>query len=124
MASKQAGSTVGFNVKALHGSHWTAIALAAITGSIHIYLYFQQGWLMFLLAGLGFFGAIGLILVLPDYRKWLYAAGIPYTLAQIVGWYMVEQPGSFGDISDLALFDKLVQITLILLLTQLFRTAE
>lgn len=124
MASKQASNKIEFDIGTLDGLHWTAIGLAAITGIVHLYLYVQQGWLPFLLAGLGFFGAISLLLVLPGYRKWLYAAGVPYTLAQIVGWYMTERPESFGDISELAIFDKLVQIVLILLLIYLFRTTQ
>lgn len=77
----------------------------------------------FLLAGLGFFGAIGLILVTKGaYRHLLYAAGIPYTLAQMIGYFVVEQPQSLADISTLALVDKIAQTLLIVLLAYLFYT--
>lgn len=81
----------------------------------------DQGWIPFLLTGLGFYGEIELILTLPAYRPWLYAAGIPNTLAQMVGWYVVEQPAGPGDVSGQAAFDKLVQLLLIVLLFMLYR---
>jgi len=124
VSTQQQSGLIRFEPASLELIHWIAIVLASVTGLIHIYLYTTQGFLPFLLAGLGFFGAIGLIMILPTYRKWLYAAGVPYTLAQIIGWYTFEQPASFGDISTLALVDKTVQIVLILLLVQLFLGAD
>lgn len=124
MSTQQRSGLIRFETASLGGMHWSAIGLAAVTGLVHLYLYFTQGFFLFLLAGLGFFGAIGLIMILPAYRKWLYAAGVPYTLAQIVGWYTIERPASFGDISGIALLDKAVQVVFIVLLIQLFRTAE
>lgn len=114
--------TVRFEIDSFTGMHWLAVVLAAVTGAVHLYLFATQGWIPFLLAGLGFFGAIGLILTLPAYRPWLYLTGIPYTLAQMVGWYVVEQPAGLGDVSGLAAFDKLVQILLIVLLVLLYRS--
>lgn len=114
--------TVRFEIDSLTGMHWVAVLLAAVTGMVHLYLFASQGWVPFLLAGLGFYGAIALILVLPAYRPWLYLAGIPFTLAQMVGWYVVEQPAGIGDVSGLAAFDKIVQILLIVLLVMLYRS--
>lgn len=113
----------GLNVETLEVPHGIAIVLAAFTGAVHLYLYVDQGYMPFLLAGLGFYGAIGLIIMTKGlYRQLLYLAGIPYTFAQIVGYYMFEQPETFNDIGTLALVDKTVQIVLIALLAYLFYT--
>ena len=120
MASRRQSGLIRFETASFELIHWVAIVLAAVTGLVHVYLYTTQGFLLFLLAGLGFFGAIGLLLILPSLRKWLYGVGVPYTLAQIVGWYTMEQPASLGDISTLALADKTVQIALIAVLLLLF----
>lgn len=68
------------------------------------------------MAGLGFFGAVGLILVLPAYRPWLYLAGIPYTLVQMGGWVAAGMPDFY-----LGVADKVVQVALIALLVVLYR---
>lgn len=62
--------------------HWLAIALAALSRAIHLLLAgIVPDFVLrtsFLLAGLGFFGGIALVLV--DYRRPLfYAVGIPFT---------------------------------------------
>lgn len=112
--------------------HWAAVVLAAITGVIHLLLG-VSGLLgsevigtglgaAFLLAGLGFFGAIVLLLV--DYRRpLLYALGIPYTAAQIVLWYALN----FDSVSDMlanagamGYVDKVVQVVLIVVLAVLY----
>ena len=114
MAQAETATGSRFDTGSLSGLHWAAIALAAITGINHIYLYLAEGFLPFLLAGLGFFGAIAL-LVVGFYRRWLYLLGIPYTAAQIVLWYLQGMPNfEFG------LFDKAVQVLLIVLLAYLF----
>lgn len=111
----------GLNVETLEVPHGIAILLAAFTGAVHLYLYVDQGFMPFLLAGLGFYGAIGLLLLTKGlYRQLIYLAGIPYTFAQIVGYFVVEQPATFNDIGTLALVDKTVQIALIVLLAYLF----
>lgn len=111
----------GFNIGTLGGLHAVAIGLAATTGLIHLYLFVDEGFLPFLLAGAGFFGAIGLMLVTKGvYRHLLYLAGIPYTLAQIGAYYVVEQPESVADMSMIAIVDKVVQISLIVVLAYLF----
>lgn len=95
--------------------HWSALALAAVTGTIHLYLYATEGWLPFLLAGAGFFGAIGLFFLLKDYRRYLYLVGIPYTLAQIGGYLMFPM----GPV-ELAVLDKVAQVGFILALAYLY----
>lgn len=107
---------VRFTTEGLTTTHYAAMLLAAVTGLVHLYLYYVQGFLPFLLAGLGFFGAVGLLLVLPAYRGWLYLVGVPYTLAQMGAWIAVGTP-DFA----LGVADKLVQAALIVLLVVLFR---
>lgn len=108
--------TVQFTTDGLTSTHVAAMGLAAVTGVVHLYLYLAQGFVPFLLAGLGFFGAIGLILLLPGVRSWLYLAGIPYTIVQMAGWVAAGMP-DFA----LGVADKLVQVVLIGLLVVLYR---
>ncbi|WP_458189095.1 DUF7475 family protein [Haladaptatus sp. NG-WS-4] len=96
--------------------HSVALVLATITGAIHVYKGLGYGGLPLLLAGAGFFGGI-VLFVLSVRRRWLYALGIPYTLAQIVLWLEMGLP-----YLRLALFDKAVQVLLVVVLTYLFAT--
>ena len=96
--------------------HAVAIALAATTGIVHLYLYWAQGFLPFLLAGLGFFGAVAL-LVTGVNRRLLYAVGIPFTASQIAVWVVQGMP-EFA----LGVFDKAVQIAIVGVLAYLFVT--
>jgi hypothetical protein len=79
----------------------------------------------FILAGLGFLGAIAL--VLADYRRrTVYAVGVPFTLIQIVLWYVVNFTGSNakafpGGIGTLGAIDKVAQVVLIAVLILLLR---
>lgn len=61
----------------------------ATTGVVD--LFWNEGWPPFLLGGLGFFGAI-VLLLFDVFRKWLYALAIPYTLAHIAGWLARGMP--------------------------------
>lgn len=97
--------------------HWGTLSLAAITGVIHLYLYVTESWLPLLLAGAGFFGAIGLFFLLKDYRRYLYLVGIPFTMAQIGGYLMFPM----GPI-ELAVIDKTVQVAFIVALGYLYVT--
>jgi hypothetical protein len=112
------GSTV--ETASLSPLHWAGIGLAAITGVIHLWLGVQfitsAMGISFLLAGVGFFA--GAALVAMDYRRRLvYAAGIPFTLVQIVVWYLVNAP----DFSPVGYLDKAVQLALIVVLGALYR---
>jgi len=42
----------------------------------------------------------------------LYLVGIPYTLVQIIGWYVVNQPASLGDLTVAGATDKVAQVLL------------
>lgn len=107
--------------------HWGAVILATITGIIHLGLGLgaivggspQPLDISFILAGLGFFGAV--ILFLRNYRRTqLYLVGILYTALQIVLWYIINQ-GADPAISPVEAIDKVVQVLLILTLAVLFR---
>ena len=112
----------------LGGLEWTGIVAALVSAVIHIRL--GVGFapsplgISFILAGLGFLGAIALVLV--DYRRQaVYAVGIPFTLVQIVAWYYVNfaaGPKSFpGDIGTLGGIDKIAQVVLLAVLVLLLR---
>lgn len=109
-------SLVRFTTDGLTRVHYAAMGLSGISAAVHLYLYYVGGFLPFLLAGAGFLGAIGLLLVLPEHRTWIYAAGVPYTLVQMVGWVAAGMP-DFA----LGVADKVVQVALVALLVVLFR---
>lgn len=110
-----------FETESLTRLHWIGIVLAAITGIVHLYfgvlaLDTLQG-ASFVLAGIAFFVAIGLLL-LDVRRPFLYLAGIPFTGVQVVlyfylNWPNVLSPGGIGD--------KVVQVALIAILVILYR---
>jgi hypothetical protein len=96
---------------------WAAVGLALGTGLIHLYLFTIEDWLPFLLAGAGFLGAIVLLIALPKYRHWLYLAGVLFVLSQIVGYPLLP----LGPLW-IGVLDKAIQVVLIVVLVQLFRT--
>lgn len=114
----QRGFSGSFDTQTLEGPHWIGIALAAITGAIHLYLFFTEDFLLFLLAGLGFFGAI-VLLLLGFRRRTLYVVGVLYTLAQIAG-YLLMPLGPLW----IGVVDKIVQVGLIGTLVYLYRTDD
>ena len=124
----------GIEVDSLTGLHWVGILLAAITGVVHLFLgvggvtgspYFSfELGVSFLLAGLGFFGAIALVL-LGIRRRAVYALGIPFTATQLVLWYYLNfaTTGNSipGDVGTMGAVDKVAQVVLILVLIALLR---
>ena len=94
--------------------HWGAVALATITGGIHLYLYATQSFIAFLLAGLGFLTLAGLMGTTFDHRL-LSLGGIPFTAMQIAVWMQMGMP-DFA----IGMVDKTVQVALIGLLAYLF----
>ena len=116
------------DIGSLNALHWVGIVAALVTAAVHIRL--GVGGLplplriSFLLAGLGFVGAV--VLVLLDYRRrTVYAVGIPFTLVQIVLWYALNFAGgtkSFpADVGTLGAVDKVAQVVLIAVLVALLR---
>jgi len=106
---------VGFRMGSMTPAHWLVAALAAITGTVHVYLYLNEGFLPFLFAGVVFYGAIVAVL-LNVFRRVVYALGVPFTAGQIGIWVLLGMPNFTLDV-----FDKAVQIALIALLVYLFR---
>jgi hypothetical protein len=114
VASRRTG--FGFRMDSMTWAHWTVAALAAITGTIHGYLYLDEGFVPFLFAAVVFYGAI-VGMLLNVYRRALYVLGVPFTAGQIVLWYLQGMP-TF----EIGVVDKVVQAALIVLLIYLFRT--
>lgn len=115
-----------FNTQSLGPLHWVAVALAAISGVIHLALgvmFFPGAQpVAFILAGLGFFGAI--VLFLREYRRrQLYVAGIGFTALQIVLWLVLNQTAapSLLRVDPTEAIDKIAQILLIVVLVILLR---
>jgi hypothetical protein len=111
-----------FETASLTTVHWVAIALAMLSGLIHLLLAAIVPATMlrvsFLLAGLGFLGAI--VLVLVNYRRrLLYLVGIPFVGVQIVLWYLVVEP-TVATLDVLDVVDKAAQALLVVLLVYLY----
>ncbi|PSP57902.1 hypothetical protein BRC72_08120 [Halobacteriales archaeon QH_7_66_36] len=127
MSTSKADS-IAVDVASLSGLHWVGIVAAVVTGVIHLRLgvgFAPSGLgISFLLAGLGFFGAVGLVLF--DYRRrTVYAAGVPFTIVQIVLWYALNfagGPKSFpADVGTLGWVDKIAQVALVVVLVALLQ---
>jgi hypothetical protein len=122
-------SSQGFTLDtaSLTGLHWLGIALAVVSGVIHLILgvSFLPGGLgiAFLLAGIAFLVAVGLVLV--DYRRRLvYAAGIPFTAIQIVLWYYFNYfagDKTLAQVGPIEVVDKVAQVLLIVVLVVLYQ---
>ncbi len=104
--------------------HWLGVAMALISAAVHIVLGagFLPHWMgvLFVLAGGGYIG--GVVLLAIDYRRrLLYLVGLPYTLVQIIGWYVVNQPAAVGDLTAAGAIDKVAQLVLIVVLVFVYR---
>ena len=102
------------------GLHWAGVVLAVVTGVLHLGLGAAFGvttlGIGFIVAGIGFL--VGAIAVLVDYRRRvMYLVGIPFTLGQVVAWYVLNAP-SF---SLLGIIDKVVQLAFVIVLVLLLR---
>jgi hypothetical protein len=100
--------------------HWAGIALAAITGLVHLWLGVSFApspmGISFLFAGVVFLAAIGGV-VLDVRRRLLYSLGIPFTAGQVPIWLAVNWP----DLGAIGIADKVVQVALIAVLVVLYR---
>jgi hypothetical protein len=119
-----------FETASLTRLHWLGIVLTLVTGGVHLafgvrFLDPTAGVLSpanaqplsFVLAGIAFFVAV-LLLLFDFRRRLLYLVGIPFTGVQVVlyfvlNWPDVLNPGGIGD--------KMVQVTLIVVLVVLYR---
>jgi len=112
----------------LNGLAYVGIIAAIVSAIIHLRL--GVGFLSsplgisFVLAGLGFFGAVALVL-LNYRRRTVYAVGVPFTAIQIVLWYAFNFAAGDkafpADVGTLGAVDKLAQIVLIGVLIVLLR---
>jgi len=118
----------GLDVASLNGLHWAGIVAAVVSAAVHLLLGVRMlpsaMGISFVLAGLGFLGAVGLVLV--DYRRRaVYAVGIPFTAVQILLWYYVNFVSlgkSFpADVGTLGAVDKVAQVVLLAVLVALLR---
>lgn len=112
--------TLALATDSLTSLHWLGIALAIVTAVIHLVLGVSFGLtgfgISFIIAGIGFLGGVAGVLV--DYQRHrLYLLGIPFTLAQVVAWYVVNAP----EFSPLGIADKVVQLALVAVLVVLYR---
>ncbi|MXR50547.1 hypothetical protein GRX03_02850 [Halovenus sp. WSH3] len=122
--TKQQG--LSLHVGSLGVLHWVGIVAALASAAIHFLLgvrFLPTGLgISFILAGFGFVGAVALVL-LDIRRRVVYALGLPFTLGQIVLWYLVNFTGgskSFpGDIGTLGAIDKIAQLALVVVLIAL-----
>jgi succinate dehydrogenase/fumarate reductase cytochrome b subunit len=118
----------GLRTDSLTSVVWVGIAVAVVSGLIHLFLGVRQVpsglGISFVLAGLGFLGAVALVLV--GYRRsTVYLVGVPFVLVQIVLWYYVNFVGesaSFpGDVGTLGAVDKIAQVVLLVVLVRLLQ---
>lgn len=119
-----ASSSSRLAVESLTPLHWLGVVMALISALVHIVLGtgFLPHWMgvLFVLAGGGYIG--GVVLLLLNYRRrLLYLVGVPYTLVQIIGWYVVNQPASLGDLTAAGAIDKIAQVILIVVLVVRYR---
>jgi len=116
------------SIDTLDGVHWLGILAALVSAAVHLLLGVRMLpstlGISFVLAGLGFVGAVGLVL-LGVRRRAVYAVGVPFTLIQIVLWYGVNFAGSGksfpADVGTLGAADKVAQVVLIAVLVVLLR---
>jgi hypothetical protein len=120
--------TFSLRTESLGVLHWVGILAATVTAVIHLRLGARlvpsQLGISFLLAGLGFLGAIGLILI-GWRRRLVYAAGIPFTLAQVGIWYVLtfaNTPARFpADVGTIGAVDEVAQLPLVAVLVALLQ---
>ncbi|AUV83623.1 hypothetical protein C2R22_19875 [Salinigranum rubrum] len=103
--------------------HWIGVALAAVSGIVHLVLgvRFLPGafGISFLVATVGF--AAGIAAILLNYRRRLfYAVGIPFTAGQVVifAWTVVQ---GINELGAIAIVDKVAQIGFIVVLVLLLQ---
>ncbi len=128
MATNQTGG-VKVRIESLDSIAWIGIVAAIVSGAVHLFLglrMFPSGMgISFILAGLGFLGAITLVLI-GYYRRLVYAVGIPFVLVQIGLWYVfnfMNGPKVFpADIGTIGAIDKIAQLVLLGVLVALLRS--
>lgn len=96
--------------------HLVGLLLAATTGAIHLWLGVKEPSVALFIAGTGF--AVGVVAVATDIRRQtVVKLGIPFTATQFV-YYLATH---FDHLTQIGIFDKLVQFGLIAVLVILAR---
>ncbi|ERH13873.1 MAG: hypothetical protein J07HB67_00126 [halophilic archaeon J07HB67] len=90
------------------------VGLLTLTGVFHLYAGIVEGAPPVLLAGLGFFGGVGLYLW-GWRRQLLTVAAIPFTAIQIPLWYVVKA-GNFTPVGYADKFTQVVAIAVLIIL--------
>ena len=99
------------------GIQWVAVALALLTGVIHLFVGVNRGQPSLVLAGVGF--GVGITLFLANYRHYtLYLLGSGYVALQIVLWIVFQQ----GEYTLIGFVDKTIQVFLLVILVYLARS--
>lgn len=103
--------------------HWAGIALALVTAAVHLVLGvgLLPHWMgaAFLAATAGFLAGIRLV-VTDRRRRLVYLLGIPFTVAQIVLWYVLNRPEGLDALGAAEVVDKVAQVALIVVLALLY----
>lgn len=100
--------------------HWLAIAAAVVSAVIHLYLaprvmnFNQTMGILFILAGLGYFGGIAIFLT-RYWRPILYLVAALFTIVQIVAWVATGMGGG-----TMGIVDKAVQVVFVVLVGYLY----
>jgi hypothetical protein len=120
MATTSADTRPLFEIDSRTTVHWVAVLLAAVTGAIHLLLgvrvmsFNATMGVLFVLAGLGFFG--GIVVFLTRYwRRELYLVAAAFAGVQILAWL------ALGRFNALGYADKAVQVVFVLLVVYLYR---
>jgi succinate dehydrogenase/fumarate reductase cytochrome b subunit len=117
------------SLDSLDGWHWVGILAALVSAVVHLLLGIRMlpsvMGISFVLSGLGFLGAIGLVLIAYR-RRTVYAVGIPFVLVQILLWFVINFVNGSkafpADIGTLGAVDKTAQVTLLAVLVVLLRS--
>lgn len=104
------------DIASITGVQWVAVALALLTGLIHLFVGVNRGRPSLVLAGVGF--GSGIALFLANYRRHtLYLLGSGYVALQIILWIVFQR----GEYALIGFVDKTIQVVLLVILVYLAR---
>ena len=116
VATIVSGTSWGLFKKELNGLQLAIIALAFVTGILHLLLGLAGDRLL-LLNGIGYLSLLGLLYspigVLAGFKNLVRLVLIGYTLITIVGYFWLHSPAQYD---ALAIASKVVEVTLIIVL--------
>ena len=103
-------------LRSLSSQSYRIIALALLTGLIHLFLGAQYGDMLFILNGLGYFALVVALYLLPQLansRSYIRWALLAYAAVTIVA-YFIQNPEPLS--SGFGLLTKAIEVILIVLL--------